>query len=100
MLVVKHTDKKLQFHLGAIGLKTGTDKELEEEMEKDNPNFLDIRLNETGGYINDIYKYYLKLDENSKYIYIMFQIQEKLDYLQVSLNFPKKPYPIYNVTIS
>ena len=99
-LVIKHTDKKMEFYLGAIGLKTGTVKELEEEMKKDTPNFIDISLNETLRGVNDLYIYYLKLDENSKYIYVFIQTEEKLDNLEVRLTFPQKPLPIYNVVIS
>ena len=99
-LVVNHTDKNIEFYLRVIGLKTGKAEELNEEMVKDNPNFLDISLNETIKGVNDIYKYYLKLDENSKYIYVFIQIPEKLDNLKVYLTFPQKPFPRYNVTNS
>ena len=52
----KHREQKLQFEVYAFGLKIGTDKELKEEMSKDNPNFVEIRLNETldGRPVNDI----------------------------------------------
>ena len=97
----KHREQKLQFAIYAIGLKTGTDKELKEVMSKDNPNFLDIRLNETlDGQVNDVYNYHFKLDENSKYVYIMFQVFENLDYLKVTVTFPRQPFLVYDVTTS
>ena len=97
----RHREQKLQFLVFAIGLKKGTDEELKKEMEKDNPNFVDIRFKEVlDGLVNDIYKYSFKLDENSKYVYIMFQAPQNLDYLSVYASFLQQPYLILNVTTS
>ena len=81
--------KELSFK--AIGLKTGTEEELNKELEKDNPNYIDIKLNRTDS--DGLYYFYFKLDENSKYIYITFEIFEKLFMLGVKIYYPESDVP-------
>ena len=91
--------RQIEFSFNAIGLRTGTEEEHNEELEKENPNIVDIKLYQTSNISNILFTntFYFKLDKNSKYIYLMLQIFAQPFVVGVSLNYSESNIPIYHV---
>ena len=103
--VIKHDVEDLKLNIKAIGLKTNKEEELEKELKNENPDYIEIVLNEkVKGDEKDTYAYRFNLDENKKYVYIFFQLNIELEELSLYLDYMggkvEAKHPLYNITKS
>ena len=103
--VIKHDVEDLKLNIKAIGLKTNKEEELEKELKNENPDYIEIVLNEkVKGDEKDTYAYRFNLDENKKYAYIFFQLNIELEELSLYLDYMggevEAKHPLYNITKS
>ena len=103
--VIKHDVEDLKLNIKAISLKTNKEEDLEKELKSENPNYIDIVLNEKVKEDDkDAYAYRFTLDENRKYAYIFFQLNMELEELTLYLDYmggeEEVKHPLYNITKS